>query len=127
MQQADNGLAFLFHIPVLTSIVVSILGLLPYLGIAASGIVGFIFYTIQIYESKTFQEWRHDRTIRKQAKRLARLRAEERLILAHIDAIETVRTAKVEASELMEREKVEAAKLVAKEPAQTAKELQNDK
>jgi hypothetical protein len=123
MQQADNGLAFLFHIPVLTSIAVSLLGLLPYLGIAASGVVGFIFYTIQIYESKTYQQWRHDRTIKKQARRLAKLRAEEKLILARIDAIETVRVAKVEAAEMMEREKVEAAKLVAKEPAQTEKDL----
>jgi hypothetical protein len=123
MQQADNGLALLFHIPILTSIVVSLLGLLPYIGIAASGVVGFIFYTIQIYESKTYQQWRHDRTIKKQARRLAKLRAEEKLILARIDAIETVRVAKVEAAEMMEREKVEAAKLVAKEPAQTEKDL----
>jgi hypothetical protein len=124
MQQADNGLAFLFHIPVLTSIVVSLLGLLPYLGIAASGIVGFIFYTIQIYESKTFQQWRHDRTIRKQAKRLAILRQEEALILARIKAIETVRAAKVEAAELINKEKVEAAMIVAKEPVKTEENLQ---
>ncbi len=83
------------------SIVGTIMGWLPIISVVLS----CIWFTIQIYESRTFTHWKNDWQMRRKAKKIARLKAKEKVLSAQILAIETVRAAKVEA-----REKVAVAK-----------------
>lgn len=77
-----------------------------------AALAAFIWYIIQIYESRTFQHWYANMQMKRRARKLARLQAKERIVLAKIEAIEKVRVASVEARELVATAKVDAAKIV---------------
>lgn len=83
------------HTLSLASIFGSFLGFIP----AMAALAGFVWYMIQIYESETVQKklerWR---TLSKQ-RRLAKLQAEKKVLLAEIDALEVVREARAVATE----------------------------
>lgn len=102
-----------------TAILGSLVGLFPPIAAAAA----FIWYLIQVYESRTFQHWFRNRQMKYRAKKLAKLRAQEKIVLAKIEAIEKVRLANVEARELVETAKVDAAKLVLKEQTDTKENM----
>lgn len=74
-----------------------------------SAILGLIWFAIQIWESRTVRHaianWRQKR----QAMRLRKLRAQQKIIVARLAAADMVRAAKAQAVE-----KVEHAKAVAK-------------
>lgn len=95
----------------------SLLQMLPALAAA----VGLIFYAIQIWESRTVQHWYQNRRMVRKAKKIARLKAKEKVISAQLDALETLRQARVDARDKVEQAKVEAAKLVLREDAEAAK------
>lgn len=77
-----------------------------------AAVAAFIWYTIQIYESRTFQHWFRNYLMKKRARKLAKLRAKEKIVLARIEAIEKLRAASVEAKEIVATAKSDAAKLV---------------
>ena len=86
------------------SIVGSIMGYLP----AIASILSIIWFGIQIYESRTFTHWKNNWLMKRKAKKIARLKAKEKVLAAEILAIETVRSARVEAREKVATAKVEA-------------------
>ena len=89
----------------------TILGDLPYVAAFA----GMIWYTIQIWESRTVQHWWRTRQMIRKAKKITKLRAKEKVIVAQLEALELIRHAKVDARTKVETAKVEAAKLEAHE------------
>ena len=88
------------------AIVGAVFGYLPY----AAAVAGLVWYLIQIKESHTFASWWNNRKMLKRAKKISKLRAREKIILAELEALESVRAAKHAA--------VEAAKLVVQEETQ---------
>lgn len=95
------------------------LGYLP----AIAAVAGFLWYCIQIWESRTIQHWWRNRQMKRRAKKIARLRAREKVIIAELDALNVVRAARVEAREKVETAKVEAAKEAAHAAVETQEEL----
>jgi hypothetical protein len=93
------------------AIVGSIIGYLPYI----AALVGMIWYAIQIWESRTVQHWWRNRQMVRKAKRIARLKAKEKVIVAQLEAMESVRQAQVDARDKVETAKVEAAKILVHE------------
>ena len=77
--------------------------------------VGLVWYSIQIWESRTIQHWAQNRKMVLKAKRIARLKAKEKVIVAQLDALESIRQARVTARDRVETAKVEAAKLLVHE------------
>src|ERR1700687_3394194 len=96
------------HTTSIAAFIAAILNWLPPVLASIGAIFGIVWYTIVIYESRTFQHWKRNRQMKKRAKKLAKLRAKERIVLAEIDAIEKVRSARVEAREIVEHAKVDA-------------------
>lgn len=94
----------------------SLLQMLP----ALAALVGLIFYTIQIWESRTVQHWHQNRKMVRKARKISRLKAKEKVIVAQLEALETLRQARVTARDKVEIAKVEAAKLVAQETTAAA-------
>ena len=97
----------------------SIFGLLPPL----AALVAIIWYMIQVYESKTYREWRARRLHDKKTRKIARLQAQQKVIQAELEALDTkraaaayaehmVRNAEHVAAEKVHVAKVEAAALV---------------
>ena len=80
-----------------------------------------IWFAVQIYESRTYQHWRRNRMMRAAAKKLAKLKAKQKITLAEIAAIERIRHARAEANDLMAEAKAEAAVLLVNEGAPDAK------
>lgn len=74
-----------------------------------------LWFSLQIYESRTFQHWKRNRQFKSRARRLAKLRAKEKITLAEIAALEKLRHAKLEASDIVAGAKAEAAALTAHE------------
>ena len=98
------------------AIVGSLLGYLP----LAAAFLALIWYVIQIWESRTVQHWWRNRVEIKRAKKLVRLRAKEKVLVAKIEALAKVRAARVEARDKIEEAKVEAARLQVHEEADIA-------
>ena len=85
-------------------IVGTLMGYLP----AIASILSIIWFGIQIYESRTFVHWKNNWLMKRKAKKIARLKAREKILAAQILAIETVRAARVEAREKVATAKTEA-------------------
>ena len=88
-------------------------GWLPFIGNVIVSIVGFIWFMICIKESKTYIHWTRNRAMKRNARRLVKLRAKEKIAIAKIEAAEKMRQARVAARDLLDHEIAEAAKLVA--------------
>lgn len=86
----------------------TIIGWLPLF----AALVAIIWYSIQIWESSTVQEYVRKRMTISKAKKVARLRAEQKIILAQLDALETVRAARAVAKEVVAVAAAEATKQV---------------
>jgi hypothetical protein len=100
----------------------------PIVGVVA-GATAFIWYLVQIYESKTFGAWAQARRLRFQARLDAKkkiadalVRSDAVLAKAALEADERLRVARAEAAELMAAAKSEAGIVVlASETAAIAK------
>lgn len=79
------------HIIAILSLLGSLLALLP----AVVALFAAVYYVIQIYESDTTQKWLEKRRMVRKARRIARLRAEQKVLLAELEALEVVREARV--------------------------------
>ncbi len=101
------------HAVSLGAIVGSLAGWLPHI----AAVLSIVWFFICIYESRTVQHWKSNYTMRRRARKLAKLKAREKVVIAQITALETVRAAKVEAREMVADAKVEATKLMIHEDA----------
>lgn len=90
------------------AIIGTIIGWLP----AIAAMVAVIFYLIQIWESATVRHYLANRKMVRKAKKIARLRAREKVITAQLAALETVRQAKAIAKETVAVAQAEAAQQV---------------
>lgn len=86
------------------AIIGAIIGYLP--ALAALGAV--IWYIIQIYESRTFQHWIANTRMKYRARKLARLKARQKVLQAEVEALTVRKTARTVARELVEQARVEA-------------------
>lgn len=72
------------------------------------GVPGFLFYCVGLWESATVQNavarWR----TKHKAKRIARLRAREKVIQAELAAVDAIHSATIEAKKVVEAARVEA-------------------
>lgn len=86
------------------AIITTLLGYLP----AAAAILGAVWYCVQIWESKTVQMWWSGRQLRSKARKIAKLKAQKKVLVAELDALEYVRHAHAIAVESVEVAKAEA-------------------
>lgn len=86
----------------------TLIGWLPFF----AAFVAIVWYSIQIWESATVRHYLANRKMINKAKKVARLRAKEKVILAQLDALETVRAAKATAKEVLAVAAAEAARQV---------------
>lgn len=85
-----------------------------------AALLSAVWFAVQIYESRTFQHWKRNRQMKSRAKKLAKLRAREKVTLAEIEAIERLRHARSEALEIVAAARAEADALIAHEAADMA-------
>ena len=86
----------------------------------AAAFAGMIWYSIQIWESRTIQHWWRNRQEVKKARKLVKLRAKEKVLVAKIEALAQVRAAQVLARDKVEQARVEAASIQAHEDVRIA-------
>lgn len=98
----------------------TIVGWIP----AAAAFASLIWFTIQIWESRTIQHWINNRREVHKARKVARLRAKEKVIIAQLEAMESVRQAKADARDKVASAMVEAEKLKLHEDNQTTVDTQ---
>lgn len=98
------------HVVAIGSWLLTLAGFLPSL----AALVGVVYYVIQVYESNTCQKWLEKKRQTRKTRRLARLKAEQKVLVAEIDALEVVREARAIAAEKVAVAAHEAAKEVAK-------------
>lgn len=87
------------------------LGALP----AFAALVGVIYYVIQIYESTTVQKWMDKGRRARKTRRIAKIKAEQKVLVAELDALEVVREARAIAENSVAAASHEAAVVLAKE------------
>lgn len=78
-----------------------------------AALVALIWYLIQIWESRTVQHYVANRRMVHRQRRINKLRAKEKVILAKLEAMEVVRSARAAAREKVEVAASEAAQLKA--------------
>lgn len=87
------------------AVIGTFLGYLPLM----AAFLAMLWYVIQIWESRTVQDWWRNRQEVRKAKKLVRLRAEEKVLVAKIEALAKVRAARVVARDKVVQAKVDAA------------------
>lgn len=75
----------------------------------AGALAALIWFCIQIWRSREIQHWWNNRQQVRWAKRLVRVKQQEKIAVAKIEALARLRAARVEARDLLETAKVEAA------------------
>jgi hypothetical protein len=75
----------------------------------AGAFAGLVWFSIQIWMSRVIQHWWANKQMVRKAKKIAKLRAKEKIIVAKLAALERVRVARAAAREMVESAKVEAA------------------
>lgn len=110
--QQHDYLAWLGNGASVATVLGTVMGLLPPLAALAA----IAWYLLQMYESKTYREWREKRLVRKKERKIARLQAQQRVISAELEALATLRAAKdfadhmVKTAAVRADDKVQAAK-----------------
>lgn len=84
---------------------------------AVGGFLGGLFYVVQLYESRTFQHWKNNFLMKRRAKKLLRLEARKKILIAQIEALKKIKAARSEARELVREATAEASKLMVNETA----------
>ena len=88
--------------------VAGVIGYLPVFITCIAGILAACMYAVTLWESKTVQHWMNNRRMLKKAKKVARLKAKQKILEAELIAVEKVRVARHEAREIVESAKSEA-------------------
>src|SRR6185436_18581240 len=89
----------------------SILGALGYIApiiATIAGVTASTMYLITIWESRTVRHWWRNRVMKRAAKRLIKLRAQQKVVVAKLEAVEKIRAAHAEAREVVAQAKSEA-------------------
>ena len=110
----QHPVAILGQILSSATILASLLGFIA----PVAALVGLVFYSIQIWESRTMQHWVDNRRMLYRAHKIARLRAKEKVITAKLEALEVVRHARIRARDKVAHAQAEAAQLVVSEDTQ---------
>jgi hypothetical protein len=92
--QSHPSTTFWGHVTAVASWFGAVLGVLPVL----AALFGVVWYGIQIYESDTIQKYLEKRRMERKARRIAKLRAEQKVLLAELEALEVVREARTVAA-----------------------------
>src|SRR6185437_4505984 len=79
----------------------NIWGYLPSFIAVIGGIFAIVWYGIMIHESKTVKAWSDERAQARKLRRIAQLKAKEKIITAQLDALELKRSAAATAAELV--------------------------
>jgi hypothetical protein len=90
----------------------SIAGLLGYVPIVittVAGIMAIIMYTLTVLDHPRYRAWVETRQKRRQARRIAKLKAKQAVLVAKLEAVERMRVARTEAKEIVEGAKTAAA------------------
>jgi len=87
----------------------TIFGLLPPL----AAIAAICWYLIQMYESKTYRDWRDARLRRKKERKIARLQARQKVIEAELEALSVKQAAAAFAAHMVATAETVAATKVA--------------
>lgn len=93
---------------------------LPTVVTVLGGSLAILWYCIQVWESKTCQQWNLKRQARLKAAKIAKLRAKEKIIAAQLEALELRRAAAATATELVAVAAADAKQDVAKATAAAA-------
>lgn len=102
-----------------TVLTASLLAWIPPSAALIGSLLGILWFVICITESRTYQHWRNNLRMKHRARKLARLKAQEKIVIAEILALEALRAARVEARELVEGAKADAAVLVVQAEQET--------
>ncbi len=103
----DPGVAAA-HLVSIGAMIAAFVGWLP----ALLALIPAFYYVILIWESSTVQHYLRNRRMRRKAKRVAKLRAQAKVVQAQLDAEDIVRSARTEAREKVAHAAVEAKKQV---------------
>ena len=95
------------------SFIAHVWGYLPGVVAVVGGSLAIVWYTIMIYESATVSTWRTEHAQSQKIKRIARLKAKEKVITAQLEALELKRSAAATAAELVRSAEQSAAEKVA--------------
>lgn len=82
-----------------TGLLAIILGWLPPIIGLLGGLAATTYYVICVWESRTVQHYVGNWRMKRKAKRIARLKAREKILTAELEALEVVREAKTVAAE----------------------------
>lgn len=93
------------HVVAFFAMLGSLLGFFPVVAAMAAA----VWYMIQIYESDTSQKWISNRRMVRKGRRIAKLRAEQKVLLAELEALEVVREARTVAATKVAKALNEAA------------------
>ena len=69
-----------------SALIVTILGYLPTILAVVASMLGVIWFLICIYESKSYTHWSRNQRMKRNARRLMKLRAKEKVVIAKIEA-----------------------------------------
>lgn len=121
-----DGISSAIHATSVSLFGVSIAGVIGYLPVIITCIAGALaacMYAVTLWESKTVQHWIANRRMLSRAKKVARLKAKQKVLVAELEAMETLRQARTEAREIVEVAKSEAAIMASAEEAHAATKI----
>lgn len=100
------------HVASVAALLAAYLGWVAPVAAGLGAVLVVVFYCITLWEMRTVQHWRADFIMRRRSKKLAKLRASEKLVIAKIQALEKFRAGKVEAREMIADAAADAAQLI---------------
>ncbi len=107
------------HAASIAALVAAIAGWVPVI----VAVIPAIYYLILIWESSTVQHYIRNLRMRRQARKILRLKAKAKVVQAKLDAEELVRQARAQAKETIKVAAHEAATLKVKEVAKIEEKL----
>ena len=107
------------HIASLSALAAAIAGWLP----VVVAVIPAIYYLILIWESSTVQHYIRNVRMRRQARKILKLKAQAKVVQAKLDAEELVRQARAQAKEKVKEAAHEAAVLKVEQTAKIEEKL----
>lgn len=95
----------------LTTVGAHVMGWLPGIVTLIGGMMAIGWYTLQFYESKTFQIWYTRHSTARKMRRIAKLEAKQKILSAQLTALQVRNVADETATALVQTAKSEAAHL----------------
>jgi dipeptide/tripeptide permease len=103
-------------------------GYLPGFVAVVGGMLAIVWYSVMLWESKTVQDWHAKSSARRKMKKIANLKAQEKIITAQLAALEVRRVAREDAADKVQAATADAALVITRgETAQSVEELTKPK